>query len=154
MFMKRFPSPRARTKPRPVVPSLHELISQRTDSGDFDFDRVVLILYRPNAQRSAAADHVSGQQSHVVRDAADQLRGWENHVRNRVALALLPVQDRANPELFRANVGGDHRPEWAEAVEALGADPLWERWVFLKDVGSGDIVHARIAEDARLSFGL
>src|SRR5205814_4585729 len=84
---------------------------------------------------------------HVVRGLADKLLRAEDHVRNRIRLTLLAIENRPNNELRRIDPGGDDRPKRTKAVEAFGASPLRKGGISADDIGGGDIVDAGITKN-------
>ena len=94
-----------------------------------------------------------GFERQVARNEAHQSGRREYGVRHRIVLPLLIVQNRPDDKRCRIDVGGNHRTEHAERVEALGARPLREARILVEDVGGGDIVDARVAEDVAGRIG-
>src|SRR6266478_5465538 len=86
--------------------------------------------------------------------AATSLWGGKKHVGDRIVLPFLAVQDGLDRQLHRVDAGRDHRSEDAKCVEALGARPLFERFVLAQEIDGGDVVHAGIAEYIFSGFGL
>ena len=115
---------------------------------DRDFDCVARAAHGADPDRGAAGDHVARQERHVAREVAHQFQRREDHVADRIVLALLAIQHRADRERHRVEPGRDHRAEDAEGIEALGPRPLREGRVLRNDVGRGDVVDAGVAEDA------
>ena len=134
---------------------LIEGVEEAAHAVDHDIDHVMGIAHGAGAERGAAGDDVARHQRHVLGDCRDQLVRREEHVGDRIVLPLLAVQHGLDRQLHRVDAGLDHRAEYAEGVETLGARPLLERLVLAQQVDGGDVVHAGVAEDvvAGLGFG-
>ena len=134
---------------------LIEHVGEAADAVDHDIDHVMRIAHGAGAERGAAGDDVAGHQRHVLGDRGDQLVRREEHVGDRIVLALLAVQHGLDRQLHRIDAGLDHRAEYAKGVKTLGARPLLERLVLAQQIDRGDVVHAGVAEDvvAGLGFG-
>jgi len=78
---------------------------------------------------------------------ADELLHAEDHIRDRIALTLDPIQCGADRQFGGINSGPDHWTEWTKIIEALRASPLCKRRVPTDDVRRRDIVYASIAMD-------
>ena len=76
---------------------------------------------------------------------ADELLRAEDHVRDRIVLALGAVQYGSHRKLCRVDPGDDCRTEWTEIIKALGARPLSKRGVLADNVAGRDVVDAGIA---------
>src|ERR1700743_3099784 len=87
-----------------------------------------------------------------MREPADERRGVEDHIRDRIGLAFHAVDDRSHDQRGRIKAGGDERPERAETVKTLGTCPLRKGLILSDQVGSGQVVDAGVAEN--VSAGL
>mmetsp|Transcript_19834 Transcript_19834/g.43376 ORF Transcript_19834/g.43376 Transcript_19834/m.43376 type:complete len:267 (+) Transcript_19834:161-961(+) len=102
---------------------------------------------RPYPRGRARGQHVPGVERHRLRDDRNQLRNWEEHVRDWRVLPQLTVDPCPHPQrLCDIYVRGryDPRAHGAEGVHALSQKPLL---VLLLQVPCGDIVQNGVPED-------
>jgi hypothetical protein len=92
---------------------------QGADTVDADLDDVPFALHGPDADGGSAADQVSGQQGHVLRDQAHQAGRREHHVTDRVILPLASVKHGAHHYVAPPDAGGYRWPERAMRSAAV-----------------------------------
>src|SRR3990172_2870199 len=117
-------------------------IHEAPDTFDADLHRVAG-LHGPDARRGAGGDDVPREKCHDGRDAGHQLLDREEEVSCVGRLLALAVEEALDVDGAGVDVGGDARPQRAEAVEALAECQLS---VPDLDVTGAHVVQAGVAQ--------